>query len=88
MKTIIQATAENRVYLKYECGITGDIHEMNIYASVNGGYVKYGDDGKQLCDKLASTGNTLMWSGKKPLIDLIRREYYAMRRVERRELNR
>jgi hypothetical protein len=84
MKTIIKALADNRVYIKFDsyCGITC---EYEFYATANGGYVRYGQDGKQICERLSTKGPTLSWSGKSPLVGLIRREYQNMRRAERRE---
>ena len=39
-----------------------------------GGYVTDQGD-KQPCGGLADLGATLIWSGRRPLVDLIRREY-------------
>lgn len=52
-----------------------------------GGYVReYRKEGawEQVCDKLESTGNTLSCSSRDKLMDLIRAEYRAMRRAEKR----
>jgi hypothetical protein len=38
--------------------------------------------GRQVCDGLAHRGWCLQWSGEQPLVNLIRREYRAMRRGE------
>jgi hypothetical protein len=53
----------------------------------DGGYVRERRDGdwKQVCDKLAAMGSTLMCSSREKLAELIRREYRAMRRAEKRE---
>ena len=83
MNTIIKALADNRVYIKFDS--YGNIREYTFYAPANGGYVKYGQDAKQICERLYTSGGTLSWSGKSPLVNLIRREYQNMRRAEKRE---
>jgi hypothetical protein len=84
MKTVIKATAANRVTIKYECGISGDVIESEFVAPLAGGYVRDAG-GSQICDRLSTRGNTLMWSGAAPLANLIRAEYEAMRRAEAAE---
>lgn len=53
----------------------------------DGGYVREQINGewKQVCDGLSSMGSTLSCSSREKLADLIRREYRAMRRAEKRE---
>lgn len=54
--------------------------------SSDGGYIyEYCGRGgrRQVCEKLASRGNTLAAWNPKNLLYIIRREYRAMRRVER-----
>lgn len=80
MKTIITAVSAHEVNIAFE-NTFGEIVEMNIYAPAEGGYVRSGN--KQLCGALNTTGSTLIWGGKAPLIDLVRREYRAMRRSEK-----
>lgn len=87
MKTAIKSISNSRVEIKFEDLITGDIYEYDIWAPADGGYVRYNGD-KQLCERLSCRGNTLYWSGKAPLVDLIRREYKAMRRADKREASR
>ena len=55
----------------------------------DGGYVREYRDGdwKQVCDRLGSMGSTLSCSSRENLLALIRREYQAMRRAEKREKN-
>lgn len=84
MKTTIKAIANNRVEIKYECGISGDVITEEFSAPIAGGYVRFAS-GNQVCDKLMTRGSTLMWSGKEPLVNLIRHEYQALRRAEKRE---
>ena len=53
----------------------------------DGGYVIEWRNGewKQVCDRLAGMGSTLSCRNRDSLPDLIRREYKAMRREEKRE---
>ena len=80
MKTIRNAVSGHEVHVKFE-NIFGEIVEMNISAPAVGGYVRRGN--KQLCAALRTTGSTLQWDGAAPLVDLVRREYRAMRRSEK-----
>lgn len=84
MRTTIQATSPNRVTLTHTRW-SGERVTMYLVAPAGGGYVRF-DHGGQVCDQLASTGPTLHWPGTYPLIDLIRHEYRAMRRAEKRFL--
>jgi hypothetical protein len=87
MKTTINPISNSRVKIRFEDLITGDIVEYDIWAPDDGGYVRYNGD-RQLCDRLSCRGNTLYWSGKAPLAELVRREYRAMRRSDKREARR
>ena len=52
----------------------------------DGGYVREkmsNGSWEQVCDKLASMGSTLSCSSRAALVELIRREYRAMRRAEK-----
>lgn len=52
----------------------------------DGGYIyEYFGNGerRQVCEKLSSRGNTLIARNPKNLLYIIRREYRAMRRVEK-----
>lgn len=53
----------------------------------DGGYVREWRHGEwqQVCDRLSGMGSTLSCRSREALPDLIRREYRAMRREERRE---
>ena len=55
---------------------------------LEGGYVRelIGGEWKQVCDKLARMGSTLSCSSRERLAALIRREYGAMRRAEKRAM--
>jgi hypothetical protein len=54
----------------------------------DGGYVREQINGewKQVCDRLACMGSTLSCSSRERLAELIRREYRAMRRAEKRAM--
>lgn len=49
-------------------------------------YVRYSDGSgdRQLCDRLSSQGSTLTYYEGTKLVDLVRREYRAMRSAEKR----
>ncbi|GEM_PF-5477378 len=50
--------------------------ETEYYAPPNGGYVRYGIDGRQICEGLCSSGPTLLWyPADGPLVDVLRREH-------------
>lgn len=76
MKTKIEALAYDHVRITYEDDWYNIIERE--FRAMPGGYV-LDQDGKQPCDRLARTGNTLSWNRTEPLVDLIRREYRAMR---------
>jgi len=65
-------------------------HNLELFAPAAGGYVKIEARGyPQICERLSSTGNTLMWSpASGPLSELVRREYRKRRAAERRDLRR
>ncbi len=87
-KATITAQDDRHVYLRFESSDTGDMIEMEIWAPIPGAsgwsYVRYNGD-KQLCNGLASMGETLSYKDGTRLIDLVRREYKAMRAAERRD---
>lgn len=83
MKTRIKAVTDSIVEIRFVDGFTDELREYRFYANADGGYVRFGPDGKQICERLGITGPTLMWPGKEPLINLIRKEYRAMRRYEK-----
>jgi hypothetical protein len=72
------------------CSITWRDGTVTTYWAPDfGGYVRDisrhpGTLGQQVGDGLAHSGNMLMWRGPRPLVDLIRREYRALRREEAR----
>jgi hypothetical protein len=85
MKTQIKAISDSRVIIKFACLITDDVYEYDIWAPSSGGYVRYNGD-HQLCERLGSMGSTLMWSGKEPLVNMIRKEYRRFRAAQFREM--
>lgn len=85
MKTQIKKITDSRVSVKYQDLITDDIREFELYAPANGGYVRF-DNGNQVCEKLSTRGNTLTWSGSKPLVNLIRAEYKKMYAADKKQL--
>jgi hypothetical protein len=81
MKTMIQQTAGNRVQISYNDSDTGErlTREFSVRSDGKAGYVREGE--RQVCDRLSSTGNTLLCTCDE-LLSVIRREYRAMRRAE------
>lgn len=86
-KTRIEDIAENRCRITYRSALTDELVALELFAPSRGGYVKV-DDGRQypqICERLAATGNTLMWSASDGrLADMVRREYRRMRAAEKR----
>jgi len=90
-KTTITAQDDRNVYLRFEDTDTGEMIELEIWAPVArdgfSSYVRY-NGYKQLCGGLSSRGETLTYKVGTKLIDLVRREYRAMRATEKREAGR
>lgn len=90
MKTKIKSTEDNRCTIEYDCAHTGERIVQEFWTPTGGGCVYEIDDrhpgtlGTQVCDRLSTRGNTLHRSANRPLVDIIRREYRAMRRDEAR----
>jgi hypothetical protein len=88
-RTKFTATDDHLCSLLYEDAATGDFVTRHFFAPADGGYVREwvngGRDARQVCDALGAGGATLYWSGRKPLIEMIRREFRLMRRRERAE---
>ncbi len=87
-KTQITAQDDRHVTITFTDLLSDEQITMEIWAPVpkEGGcsYVRYNGD-KQLCDKLSSRGSTLMYRDGTKLVDLVRREYNAMRAADKRE---
>jgi hypothetical protein len=83
MRTKITADGDNYCTIEFE-NPYGETTRIVARAPNAGGYVRDQND-HQLCARLAYRGDTLTWNGQRPLVDLIRREYRAMRAAERRE---
>lgn len=87
MKTTITADQHGYVTISYDDYLNERV-TRTFFCPVNGGYVKEQDKQQQypqVCERLSSRGNTLECSSRDKLLDLIRREYRAMRRAEKRE---
>ena len=87
MKTKITAISHSTVEITFLPFMADTPVTWTIWAN-RGGYVMYEEDGcrsKQLCDRMHCMGSTLSWSGRRPIIELVRHEYRAMRREEARQ---
>lgn len=87
-KTTIRAVSDRNVKIAFDDSVTGERIEMDIWAPMPADgastYVRYNGD-RQLCVGLNGSGSTLMYRDGTKLVDLVRREYRAMRRAEQRE---
>ncbi len=96
MKTTITAKSESHVIISYddedhstESGTKRVTREFTRPAR-GGGYVierLRNSETTQVCDKLCHRGSTLYCGENTPLVNIIRREYQAMRREEKRIAN-
>ncbi len=88
MRTKIIEHDERDVTLRYLSSYTDEVVEMHIWAPRPGdsgmSYVRCDGD-KQLCAGLSSGGETLTYYAGTRLVDLVRSEYRAMRRAEKRD---
>lgn len=89
MKAKFTTDPVGRVILSYDVEDYDGVRrvERTFTCPLDGGYVKEYRNGewRQVCNRLAHTGNTLTCSSRDKLLDLIRREYRAMRRAEKRD---
>ena len=90
MKTKITTDEIGRVEISYDNGAwyaDGERVTRLFSCPPDDGYVIEWRNGewKQVCDRLAGMGSTLSCRNRDSLPDLIRREYKAMRREEKRE---
>ena len=83
MKTIFDAHAPGYVTIRYD-SIHGARVTRTFTCPMQGGYVRDLQH-NQVCEHLASTGPTLK-ADHSTLAAVIRREYRAMRRAEKRHL--
>ena len=90
MKTKITTDDQGRVTVEYDDDFhwTGEtVRRTRVFTCPQeGGYVREkmsNGNWEQVCDKLASMGSTLSCSSRDVLVDLVRREYRAMRRAEK-----
>lgn len=73
----------SHVHVEYDDHLNGRVRR-EFSNPVGGGYVREWDNAgntRQVCEKLCSTGITLICHETQSLLDLIRREYRAMRRT-------
>ena len=87
MRTKITTEINGHVTITYEDDC-GERVSREFFLSRDPGYVRELDSRQtfpQVCERLASTGNTLMCS-RDELEDTIRREYRRMRRARRAEM--
>ena len=88
MKTTIKSDSIGFVTVSYDDCISGDRVTRTFFCPTGGGYVREQDSRQQypqVCDRLSSRGSTLTCKSRDNLIDLIRHEYRAMRRMEQIE---
>lgn len=92
MKTKITTDQIGRVTISYDSDDYDGVQrvERTFTCPIDGGYVREyrNGDWKQVCDRLSHMGNTLSCSSRDKLVAMIRREYRAMRRAEKREAGR
>lgn len=93
MKAKFATDPAGHVSLEYDAtdydGVTRRITRVFL-APRGGGYVReYLEHGKspQVCERLSSTGSTLSVTSREKLLDLIRKEYRAMCRSEKKQQN-
>ena len=84
MKTIIKADKYGCVTISYDNNIYGERITRTFYCPIDGGYVRETNNNKQVCEKLDNRGATLTADSRAGLIDVVRREYTAMRRTEKK----
>ena len=82
MRTIIRQTATGSVSLTATNPMTGEVETQEFWVPSRGGYVRSGDN--QVCEYLASTGNTLSVRDPAHLLPLIRAEWRRARETEQR----
>lgn len=82
MKTKINLTEGGTVLVEYDSPFMGDRVTREFMAPAAGGYVRewVSGDWKQVCDGLSDSGSTLYLVDGGSLIEMIRKEYRAMRR--------
>lgn len=92
MKTKFSVDESGRVTIEYDDAFhwSGETERVTrtFICPHNGGYVREkmsNGNWEQVCESLAGTGNTLSCASRAQLIELIRAEYRAMRREEKRE---
>lgn len=89
MKSKFSTDIAGRVTVEYDENWSGETVRVfrTFTCPQDGGYVRErmsNGNWEQVCDGLAGRGSTLTCSGRDKLLDLIRAEYRAMRREEKR----
>jgi hypothetical protein len=86
MRTTIRGLAPNRAVIIEDDPSTSKIIITEYFAPPEGGYVKIDDGNRypQVCERLSSSGVTLIWDGIELFINLIRREHSRARKRRRR----
>lgn len=86
MKMTLKTDEIGHVTLSYDDADLGKRVTRTFRCPLEGGYVReYRDnDWKQICDKLHGMGETLTAPSRADLARVIRREYQAMRRDDKR----
>lgn len=91
MRATIRTDAQGNVTISYDDADSGERITTTYFVPMNGGYVRVRDDRQQypqVCERLSGGGSTLMCSSRGKLAEVIRREYRAMRRAEKRAASR
>lgn len=88
MHATFKQISENHCTLTRLNPWSDEVEELEFWAPSPRGYVRFGvgTDKPQVCRDLGHRGSTLYWPGTHPLIEMIREEYRALRRNERRQL--
>lgn len=88
-RTKITDDATGNVTIVYENAF-GDIITRDFTCPYDGGYIReyVGSDLKQVCAHLSNMGQTLTADSRADLVNVIRAEYRAMRRAEKRAFER
>lgn len=85
---IDSSTQKSIVVVEYDDVVTGSRRRREFMAPPGGGYVREWSGGswKQVCYGLSGRGATLRLGSDEDLLAIIRREYRAMRRAEKKIL--
>ena len=73
------------VVAAFDCPLTGDRETHRYHIPHQGGYVREGAGGAQVCELLSNRGVTLIASSPTHLLAVIRREYRRLVAANRKE---